>query len=139
MEKTLDKCSPVFLIGVLIDPVLEGAIAVNDSGMHVFEKQLQIPHHGDLGVGLWVSYLLLVVAAGRDHASQGSIVGTSNSLPHKIELLSSNHVSNFRDVIDMLLILAFQILSSFTCVMLMIRMRRMLRCKKTLSLLSRLC
>ncbi len=65
----MDKCSPVFLIGGLIDPVLEGAIAVNVGGGHAFEKQLQIPHHGILGVGLWASYLLLVVAAGRDHSS----------------------------------------------------------------------
>jgi hypothetical protein len=34
-----------------------------------FEKQLQIPYHGVLGVGLWVSYLLLMVTEGCDHAS----------------------------------------------------------------------
>ncbi len=42
---TLEKCSPVFLIGGLIDPVLERAIAVNDGGGHVFKKELQILHH----------------------------------------------------------------------------------------------
>jgi hypothetical protein len=40
---------------------------------------------------------------------------------------------------NMLLILAFRILSSFTHVMLMVRMCQMLRCRKTSSLLSRLC
>jgi hypothetical protein len=42
-------------------------------------------HHGVLGVGLWASYLPLMVAAGRDHASQQSIVDTLNSLPHEVE------------------------------------------------------
>jgi len=68
MELTLDKRSPVFLIGGLIDPVLEGAIAVNSGGGYIFEKQLQISYHGVLGVGLWASYSSLMFAAGRDHA-----------------------------------------------------------------------
>jgi hypothetical protein len=96
----LDKRSPVFLIGGLIDPVLDGAIAVNGGSGQVFEKQLQIPHHGVLGVGLWASYLLLMVAAGWDHASWRLIVGTSNSLPHEVKLLSSSHVFNVRDVVE---------------------------------------
>ncbi len=79
----MDKRSPVFLIGGLIDTVLEGAIAVNCGSGHVFEKQLQIPYHGVLGVGLWASYLLLMVTAGRDHESWRLSMGTLNSFPMK--------------------------------------------------------
>ena len=64
----MDKCSPVLLIGGLIDPVLEGAIAVNGVGGHAFKKKLQTPHHGVLGVSLWVDYSSLVIATGHDHA-----------------------------------------------------------------------
>ncbi len=65
----MDKCSPVFLIGCLIDPVLERAVAVDGGGGHAFKKELQILHHGVLGVSLWAAHSLLVVATGRDHAS----------------------------------------------------------------------
>ncbi len=51
----MDKCSPVFLIEGLIDPVLEGAIVVNSGGVHAFKKDLQIPYHGVLGVSLWAA------------------------------------------------------------------------------------
>ena len=114
-------------------------VSVNGGGGHVFEKQLQIPCHGVLGVGLWVSYLLLMVAAGGDHAPWRSIMGTLNSLPHEVKLSSSDHVFNVWDVIEYVSHLGILIRSSFTHVMLMARMRWMLRCRKTSSLLSRLC
>ncbi len=85
MKSTLDKCSPIFLIGGLIDPVLEGAIAVNGGGVHAFKEELQIPsYHSVLGVSLWAAYSLLVVATGHDHASQWLVVWTLNSLPNEV-------------------------------------------------------
>jgi hypothetical protein len=36
----LDKCSPVFFIGGLIDPILEGAVSVDGGGGHAFKKEL---------------------------------------------------------------------------------------------------
>ncbi len=41
-----------------------------------------------------------MVATGRDHALQWSIVGTSDSLSHEVELSGSNHVFHVRDVIE---------------------------------------
>jgi hypothetical protein len=40
MEYILDKCSPVFFIGGLIDPILWGAVLVNGGGGHAFKKEL---------------------------------------------------------------------------------------------------
>ncbi len=51
-------------------------------------------------MGLWASDSSLVVATGRDHKSQGSIVETSDSLSHEVELLGSDHVFNVRDVVE---------------------------------------
>ena len=96
----MDKCSPVLLIGGLIDPVLEGAIAVNGVGGHAFKKKLQTPHHGVLGVSLWADYSSLVIATGHDHAYRHSIVETSNSLPHEVKLSGGNHVLKVRDVVE---------------------------------------
>ncbi len=96
----MDKCSPVFLIGDLIDPVLERAVAVDGGGGHAFKKELQILHHDVLGVSLWAAHLLLVVATGRDHASRWLIVGTLDSLPDEVKLSSSNHVFNIWYVIE---------------------------------------
>ena len=41
-----------------------------------------------------------MVATGRDHASRRSIVGTSDSLSHEVELSGSNHVFDVRDVVE---------------------------------------
>jgi hypothetical protein len=96
----LDKCSSVFLIGGLIDPVLEGAVAVDDGGGHAFKKELQILHHGVLSVSLRVAHSLLVVTTGHDHASRRSIMGTLDNLPNKVKLLGGNHVFNVQYVIE---------------------------------------
>jgi hypothetical protein len=96
----LDKCSPIFPIGGLVDTVLEGAIAVNGGVVHAFKEELQILYHGVLGVSLWAAYSSLVVATGRDHATQWSVVGTSNSLPNEVKFLGGNHVFDIWDIVE---------------------------------------
>ncbi len=96
----MDKCSPVFLIRGLIDPALERAVAVDGGGGHAFKKELQILHHGTLGVSLWAAHSSLVVATYHDHASQWLIVGTSDSLPDEVKLSGGNHVFNVRYVVE---------------------------------------
>ncbi len=41
-----------------------------------------------------MAYSLLVVATGRDHASQWLVMGTLDHLPNEVGLLGSNHVFN---------------------------------------------
>ncbi len=41
-----------------------------------------------------------MVATGHDHALRWSVVGTSDSLSHEVELSGSNHVFDIRDVIE---------------------------------------
>jgi hypothetical protein len=96
----LDKCSPVYLIGGLIDPVFERAIAVDGGGGQAFKKEQQILQHGVLVVSLWAAHLLLVVATGHDHASQQLIIETLDSLPDKVNLLGGNHVFNVQYVVE---------------------------------------
>jgi hypothetical protein len=69
----------------------------------------------------------------------GSIMGTSNILPDEVELSGSNHVFNVRDIVEYASDVGILNLSSFTHVILMARMRQILQCKKTSSLLNRLC
>ena len=136
VREARNKLIPVLFVGCFLNPTFERAKRVNCDLWDIHKQKLEVLHNKIFVVEERSSSPSNLVATRCQHLLGWAVMRSLHYLSNEVELSGGNHITYSRYVIEHLSECSFLICSSFIFVTDTHRIHRMLRWRKTSSLLD---